>query len=120
MTTAEPDLEPIDPQQPPTGDGCVECDDSGGWWFHLRRCAACGHVGCCDQSPSQHATRHAASSDHAVIQTFEPDEDWFYDYRTDAFFEGPVLAAPQHHPTDQPVPGPEGRVPPNWVELLNG
>jgi hypothetical protein len=56
---------------------------------------------------------------HPVIQTFEPGEDWFYDYRTDAFLEGPALAAPQHHPVDQPVPGPAGRVPPNWVDLLN-
>ena len=21
-----------------------------GWWFHLRRCAECGHIGCCDKS----------------------------------------------------------------------
>jgi cation transport regulator ChaC len=20
---------------------------TGGWWFHLRRCAECGHVGSC-------------------------------------------------------------------------
>ena len=31
---------------------------------------------------------------------------------TDEFYEsGPALAAPQHHPVDQPVPGPAGRVP---------
>ena len=30
----------------------------GGWWVHLRRCAQCGHVGCCDTSPAQHATAH--------------------------------------------------------------
>ena len=115
-----PPLDGIDPLKPPSGDGCVECLATDGWWFHLRRCAACGHVGCCDQSPSQHASRHVPATDHPIIQTFEPDEDWFYDYRTDEFFEGPALAAPQHHPLDQPVPGPAGRVPPNWVDLLNG
>ena len=25
----------------------------GGWWLHLRRCAECGHIGCCDNSPGQ-------------------------------------------------------------------
>jgi hypothetical protein len=24
----------------PSGTGCVECLESGGWWLHLRRCAA--------------------------------------------------------------------------------
>ena len=48
----------IDPSVPPSGPGCVECEEAGGWWVHLRRCAQCGHVGCCDSSPSQHATAH--------------------------------------------------------------
>jgi hypothetical protein len=118
--TADHLADAIDPSVPSSGPSCVECEATGGWWFHLRRCARCGHVGCCDQSPSQHATGHATASAHPVIQTFEPDEDWFYDYRTDEFFEGPELAPQQHHPEDQPVPGPAGRVPRNWVELLNG
>ena len=50
----------IDPAATPSGTGCVDCDDAGGWWVHLRRCAQCGHVGCCDSSPAQHATAHAA------------------------------------------------------------
>ncbi len=95
--------EAIDPTVEPSDTGCAECLASDGWWFHLRRCARCGHVGCCDQSPSQHATRHAMAGKHPVIQTFEPDEDWFYDYRTDQYGEGPELAPPQHHPVDQPV-----------------
>lgn len=51
--------------------------------------------------------------------TFEPDEDWFYDYERDEFLEGPELAAPHHHPVDQPVPGPGGRVPDGWEDQLN-
>ena len=50
----------IDTGVSPSGSGCVECLASGGWWFHLRRCAGCGHIGCCDSSPSQHASHHAA------------------------------------------------------------
>ena len=111
--------ESIDPTVPPSGDGCVECLEGGGWWFHLRRCARCGHIGCCDQSPSRHATAHATASGHTVIRSFEPDEDWFYDYASDDYAEGPELAPPLHHPLDQPVPGPAGSVPQDWVDRLN-
>jgi hypothetical protein len=103
----------------PSGIGCVECLASGGWWLHLRRCAECGHIGCCDNSPNQHSTKHFHSSCHPVIASFEPGEDWFYDYEREAFFDGPELAPPRAHPEDQPVPGPEGRVPDNWRSLLH-
>lgn len=110
----------IDMTVPPSGSGCVEClATADGWWFHLRRCADCGHVGCCDSSPSQHASHHAVDAGHLIIQSFEPGEDWFYDYATDQVREGPALAPPLHHPLDQPVPGPAGRVPPDWVSLLH-
>lgn len=109
----------LDPAVPPSGTGCQECDEDGGWWFHLRRCAACGHVGCCDTSPQQHATKHAQSAGHPVIRSFEPGEDWFYDYRTADFLDGPPLAPPEAHPDDQPAPGPEGRVPADWTTHLH-
>ena len=67
---------------------------------------------------SQHATAHANSSGHPVIRSFEPGEDWFWNYRTKRVHGGPRLAPPQHHPLDQPVPGPAGRVPANWQDLL--
>jgi ubiquitin-hydrolase Zn-finger-containing protein len=110
----------VDPTVPPSGTGCTECNAADGWWFHLRRCAQCGHVGCCDSSPSQHASRHSAESGHPVIRSFEPGEAWFWSYPSGEFYEsGPALAAPEHHPLDQPVPGPHGRVPRNWQSLLH-
>jgi hypothetical protein len=109
----------IDPTVPPSGPGCVECLATGGWWFHLRRCANCGHVGCCDSSPSQHASHHAADSKHPVVQSYEPGEDWFWDYPRESYLEGPRLAAPTHHPIDQPVPGPADRVPRDWRRRLH-
>jgi Zn-finger in ubiquitin-hydrolases and other protein len=109
----------IDPHAKPTGSGCVECLADGSWWLHLRRCAQCGHIGCCDTSPNQHASKHHASTSHPVIASFEPGEDWFYDYRTKEFFRGPRLAPPMAHPADQPVPGPQGQVPADWQSLLN-
>jgi hypothetical protein len=110
---------PIDPEIPPSGTGCVECDADGGWWLHLRRCTECGHIGCCDNSLGKHATAHAHSWGHPVIRSFEPGENWFWNYRTNDYMEGPRLADPEHHPVDQPVPGPAGRVPANWQELLS-
>lgn len=109
----------IDPTVAPSGDGCVECLASDGWWFHLRRCARCGHIGCCDSSPAQHASKHAASTGHPVVQSFEPDEDWFWDYASEQEVAGLPLAGPTHHPTSQPVPGPQGRVPADWQRRLH-
>jgi hypothetical protein len=104
----------IDTSVSPSGAGCVECDAAGGWWVHLRRCAQCGHIGCCDSSPAQHATAHARTSGHPVVQSFEPGEDWFWDYERGEPLDGPALAPPTHRPVDQSVPGPAGRVPADW------
>ena len=116
-----PTIEPgdIDETAAPSGPGCAECEAAGGWWLHLRRCASCGHIGCCDNSPEQHATKHYEATGHPVITSFEPGEDWFYDYRTDEFFEGPPLPPPDAHPLDQGVPGPPGRVPSDWQMKLH-
>ncbi len=111
----------IDPSVPPSGDGCAEClaGDGPGWWYHLRRCAACGHIGCCDSSPAQHATRHARQSGHPFLASFEPGEDWFWNIETEQFYTGPRLAPPANHPTAQPTPGPRGRVPGDWQHHLH-
>ena len=66
--------EPIDATVLPSGTGCAECEENDGWWFHMRRCAQCGHIGCCDSSPSQHASAHAAATGHPGIGTIHaPD-----------------------------------------------
>lgn len=111
--------ERIDPNALPSGTGCVECLAFDGWWFHLRRCARCGHIGCCDSSPAQHSSRHAAETGHTVIRSFEPGEEWFWDFETNEFCSGPALEGPECHPVGQPVPGPAGRVPRDWEGQLN-
>jgi hypothetical protein len=110
---------PIRPEIPPSGTGCADCLPAGGWWFHLRRCAQCGHIGCCDSSPAQHATAHFRSTGHPVIQSFEPGEDWYWDYSSEQALRGPDLAPPTSHPADQPAPGPEGSVPADWRTHLH-
>jgi hypothetical protein len=72
---------------PPSDDGCTDCLAIGARWLHLRRCTTCGHVGCCDSSPNRHATAHAATSDHPVVQSFEPGEDWYWCYVDEVGFE---------------------------------
>ncbi len=56
--------------------GCEECLASGGRWVHLRMCHTCGKIGCCDSSPNQHASHHAADASHPVLRSVEPGEDW--------------------------------------------
>jgi hypothetical protein len=113
------DIDGVDTGVAPSGAGCVDCDAVGGWWYHLRRCAACGHIGCCDTSPSQHASAHARASGHRYIRSFEPGEDWYLDYETEDMLDGPELAPPASHPDDQPVPGPAGRVPADWMKHVH-
>lgn len=62
--------------EPTTPEGCEECLREGTRWVHLRLCLSCGHVGCCDSSPNRHASAHFAASEHPVMRSFEPAEDW--------------------------------------------
>ncbi len=66
--------------EPTTTAGCEDCIPVGATWVHLRMCMSCGHVGCCDSSPNQHATKHYRATEHQVVQSFEPGERWAYCY----------------------------------------
>jgi hypothetical protein len=67
---------------------------------------------------SKHAAAHAAATGHRFIRSFEPGENWFWDFETNDYYNGPALADPQSRPQDQTSPGPAGRVPKNWRSLL--
>jgi predicted GNAT family acetyltransferase len=67
-------------------DGCETCLAEGGHWVHLRMCMTCGEVGCCDDSPGQHARKHAEAQSHPVIRSIEIDESWCYCFVDDAVF----------------------------------
>lgn len=71
----------------PSADGCEDCLKIGGRWVHLRLCESCGHVGCCDNSPNRHATKHYRATSHPIIKSFEPGEEWGYCYPDDLFIE---------------------------------
>ena len=70
-----------------TPDGCEECLQTGDEWVHLRLCLECGHVGCCDDSPNRHATKHFHETKHPVMRSFEPGEDWGWCYVDQLGFE---------------------------------
>jgi hypothetical protein len=61
---------------PAAVEGCEDCLASGDGWVHLRICLECGKVGCCDSSPTRHASRHAAEAGHPLIRSLEPGEEW--------------------------------------------
>jgi Zn-finger in ubiquitin-hydrolases and other protein len=57
----------------------AECEDSlanGGKWLHPRICLECGRIGCCDDSPARHASARAHATDHPLIRSLEPHEEW--------------------------------------------
>ena len=64
----------------PNTEGCEECLKTGDTWVKLRMCLTCGHVGCCDSSKNTHATKHFETTQHAVMQSAEPGEDWKWCY----------------------------------------
>lgn len=45
---------------------CEECRAGGADGVILRICARCGHVGCAEGSPSDHAAEHYAETDHPI------------------------------------------------------
>jgi uncharacterized UBP type Zn finger protein len=80
----------------PSGNGCVECLQTGGRWVHLRLCMTCGHIGCCDSSPNKHATKHFHADAHPLVTSFEPGEDWWWCYQDEVAFAVPGVRTYSH------------------------
>lgn len=70
----------------PAANVCVDCLAVGDRWVHLRVCVSCGYVGCCDSSPNKHASAHARATEHPIVESFEPGEDWFWCYLDEVAF----------------------------------
>src|ERR1700712_140763 len=81
--------------------GCEDCLAAGDVWPHLRICLSCGKVGCCDDSPNKHATAHANASDHPLIRSLEPGEDWSF-----CFIDNVAMRIPEIHGNTQIPPSP--------------
>jgi len=65
---------------------CEECLKIGSGWVHLRLCLTCGKVGCCDDSPNRHASRHAGETAHPVIRSVEPGEERCWCFQDEVAF----------------------------------
>ena len=65
--------------------------------MHLRLCLTCGHVGCCDDSTSKHATAHFHLTGHPVIESLEPSEHWRWCYVDE------IVVASQVEKNDTPL-----------------
>jgi monovalent cation/hydrogen antiporter len=68
------------PKPPTSAEGCPTCLAEGLTWVHLRSCAECGNVGCCDSSVGKHAEAHFHDSGHPVMRSIEPGEAWLWCY----------------------------------------
>jgi uncharacterized UBP type Zn finger protein len=64
----------------PNSDVCEECVALGDRWVNLRLCMTCGQVGCCDDSKNTHARKHFEATDHSVIISYQPGEEWLWCY----------------------------------------
>jgi uncharacterized UBP type Zn finger protein len=73
-------LKAANPHVKASGEGCVECLQTGQRWVQLRECLVCGHVGCCDSSPGRHATQHFHDTGHPVMQAFQSGSNWKWCY----------------------------------------
>jgi hypothetical protein len=83
----------------PSARGCQECLVSGSPWVHLRICRSCGHVGCCDDSPNRHATRHFQATQHPIIEGYDPPEGWGWCY-----VDKTMVELPDQTPQLGPIP----------------
>ncbi|WP_233290370.1 UBP-type zinc finger domain-containing protein [Kitasatospora sp. MBT66] len=73
--------------------GCEDCLREGRTWVNLLACLSCGHIGCCDSSPGQHAYHHArAHHAHHLARSLRPGEDWAWCY-TDEVYLRPARPA---------------------------
>jgi hypothetical protein len=82
----------------PSALGCEECLKIGATWLHLRLCRTCGHVGCCDDSPNRHATKHFHQTRHPIIEGYDPPEGWGWCYVDEVMIDLSDRATPHNGP----------------------
>ena len=71
----------------PSAAGCEDCLKIGAKWTELRVCLACGHVGCCEDSPHAHALAHFKATGHPLIASWERGPQWIWCYEDRIYFD---------------------------------
>jgi hypothetical protein len=46
----------------------------------MAKTGQCTHLGVCDDSKNRHARKHFLKSNHPIISSFEPGEDWTWSF----------------------------------------
>jgi len=67
--------------------GCEACLKIGSGWVHLRMCQTCGTIRCCDSSPNEQASRHAAEEGHPIAHSVDSGEGWSWCYLDPLMFQ---------------------------------
>src|SRR5258708_3457929 len=68
-------------------------------WAYLRLlCRTCGHVGCCDDSPNRHATRHFHATRHPSSKGTIRPKGWGWCYIDEVMLDLSDRATPQNGP----------------------
>ena len=63
--------------------GVPVCDDyikTGDSWVSLSMCMTCGHIGCCNSSKNRHATKHFNDTNHPIMKSVTPGEEFMWCY----------------------------------------
>ena len=97
--------ERIDPSIPPSGTGCVEClagRRGGGCTCAAAQSAAISAAATPRRASTPRRTQKARTTTSS--RSFEPGEDWFWDYTTQDFYEGPRSLHPGITPRPSPSP----------------
>jgi uncharacterized UBP type Zn finger protein len=76
-------------------DRCQGCHALGATWTELRVCLTCGYVGCCEDSPHQHAQRHFETTGHPMIASLERGETWGWCYVDRRYFDPMPVPLPR-------------------------
>ncbi len=66
---------------------CEECAKEGLRSVALRLCLTCGHVGCCDSSPGQHARAHFNRTGHPIIMPYAAPKKWLWCYPDEMYLD---------------------------------
>ena len=55
-----------------------------------------GRVGCCDDSPNRHATKHFHATRHPIIEGYDPPEGWGWCYVDEVMLDLSDRATPHN------------------------
>lgn len=71
----------------PSSETCEHCKETGDTPVALRMCLVCGHVGCCDSTPGQHASAHFKATGHPVMKAIKGRREFTWCYVDESYVD---------------------------------